>query len=126
MRPFRIPLTLAAALITTTAACASVGRGPAANGGATTLVVRNHNLSDMNVYAVSAGGARVLLGFAPGETTTRFTLPETATDAGSLRLTADPIGGFGVARSGPLVVDPGARVTFTVEQDLALSVATVR
>jgi hypothetical protein len=93
---------------------------------AAALVIRDHNFNDMDVYAAGPRGARIRVGFAPGETTTRLPLPPSLVGVGTLRLTADPVGGFGAARTDPLVVTAGDTVTFTIEQDLGLSVATVR
>jgi hypothetical protein len=121
------PFTLVAAgLLALTTACASTSGRTVADGGATTLIVRNHNFSDMNIYAVGTGGPRLRLGVAPGETTTRFMLPVAAIVPGPMRIGADPIGGLHGVRSDPVIANAGDTVTFTIEQNLALSVATVR
>jgi hypothetical protein len=128
MRASRNPFALlAAGLLGTATACAFVsGDSAAERGEGTTLVVHNNNSSDMDVYVAPADGPRVLLGFAPGEGTTRFTLPPTVVGARTVRLSADPVGGSGAARSDALAVRAGDRVTVTIAANLALSVATVR
>jgi hypothetical protein len=93
--------------------------------GNATVVVRNHNFNDVTVYAVGSAGARTRLGTVTGESTATFTLPSWTTTTGTVGLIADPIGGNGLARSGPVPISPGRVVTFTIEQNLALSAAIV-
>ena len=124
MRTVRSYLSIAAAgLLALSAGCASTSRLSPPSDAGTTVIVRNNNFSDMNVYIISTGGARTRVGFAPGEATTSFVLPASA---GSVRIVADPVGGTVVARSGELSVNPGDTIDFTIEQNVALSMATVR
>ena len=127
MRTVRNYLSItAAALLVFSAGCTSTSRLSPPSDAVTTVIVRNNNFNDMNVYIISIGGARTRLGFAPGETTTSLVLPASATSSGSVRIVADPVGGTVVARSGELSVNPGDTIDFTIEQNVALSMATVR
>jgi len=57
--------------------------------------------------------------------TARFALNPTITNAADFRLVATPIGGNGRASSGPLLVGPGRTVKFTITPSLAQSHAEV-
>ena len=104
---------------------ANAGNEEVARQGKSTVVVHNRNFNDMTVYAIGNAGASTRLGNVTGESTATFTLPSWTTFTGTVGLVADPIGGTGVARSGPLPISPGRVVTFTIEQNLALSAAVV-
>ncbi len=102
----------------------ATGVAPAARTAA--LVVQNHNVADLDVFVVGEGGLSTHLGMVPGESTEKFAIDPSLFPTGTLRVVGAPIGGSGVARSGPLLVDAGQTITFTVEPDLAASTATVR
>jgi hypothetical protein len=93
--------------------------------GGATLVVRNDNYSDVDVYVVSSGlPSRV--GTVTGNSTARFSLNPSLVTAPDFRVVATPIGGNGRASSGPLLVSPGQTVYFTIGPVLSQSFATVQ
>lgn len=130
LTPLTRRVTLALALCTLASSCVFGHRrgdttSTASQRGDALVVVRNHHFNDMDVYAI-VGGERVRLGNVTGETTRTLKLPAWSMSSGSVTLIADPIGGTGVATSGSIPVAGGSVVTFTIEQNLALSAATVR
>jgi hypothetical protein len=90
------------------------------------LVVQNNNFADLDVFAVRDGDVTTRLGMVTGESTARFAVDPSLFPTGQLGLVARPIGGSGVARSGPVLVSSGQIVTFTIEPDLRSSMATVQ
>ncbi len=90
------------------------------------LVVQNNNFADVDVYVVRDGDATTRLGTVTGESNATFVVEPSLFPTGTLALVAQPIGGFGAARSGPVSVSPGQTVTFTIQPDLRTSMATVR
>lgn len=83
--------------------------------------VTNHNWMDMNVYALR-GGTRIRLGTVTTGTTQRFKLPSVLNvHVGDLRLMADPIGSGQQFHSDPILVEPGTRLRWSLENQLALS-----
>ena len=122
------------ALTTMTVGCAHSPRGVRAESAGdvaparrtATLVVQNHNFADVDIYVVRDGDVSTRLGTVTGESTERFAIDPSLFPTGTLRLIGTPIGGSGAARSGPLLVNPGQTITFTVEPDLAASAATVQ
>jgi hypothetical protein len=121
------PLFLAtAALGATTSGCARHRAETEVSPDAVTEVrVVNQNFSDMDVFATRSGGLRIRLGTVTGHSTATFKLPRGWAAFSPIRITADPIGGRGVARSGKLSVSPGETIVFRIEQHLASSTATV-
>lgn len=126
-------VTAAGALALIVAGCASAGGARAAKDdpGFTgseraEIVVQNSNWLDMNVYAVR-GGSRMRLGTVNSMASERFRLPRHMVDGvGGLRLLADPIGSRDVYFSQPILIGPGQRVEWKLENNLALSSFTVR
>jgi hypothetical protein len=92
--------------------------------GAATLVVQNYNFADVDVFAVQDGDVSTRLGMVTGESTANFAVDPSLFPAGMLALVARPIGGFGVACSGPVVVSPGQTVTFMIQPDLRASMGS--
>jgi hypothetical protein len=90
-----------------------------------TLVVRNDNFADVDVYVVSAG-LPTRVGTVTGNSTARFALSPSIIGPGDLRVIATPIGGNGRAYSGPLIVSPGQTIEFTIGPVLRQSNAIVR
>lgn len=83
--------------------------------GPATLKVENQGFSDMDIYALSSGGARVRLGTATGNATTRFTIPSYMLGgAQELRFRAEPIGGTRAPVSDRIFVSPGDSVTLII------------
>ena len=91
----------------------------------TSVEVVNHNFSDMDIFATRPGANRIRLGMVTGESAATFKLPPGYAAWGTVNIIGVPIGGFGVARSGNLSINPGETIVFTVEQHLAASMATV-
>ncbi len=91
----------------------------------TSVEVVNNNFSDMDVFALRPGTNRIRLGTVTGHSSQTFTLPKQIVAWGQVRVFGVPIGGFGVARSGTLQIGPGEKIVFTVQQDLAMSMATI-
>jgi hypothetical protein len=86
-----------------------------------TVRVSNHNFSDVTVYVVQSG-MRSRLGMVTGLTTRRFRMPMgMSTDAGDVRIYADPIGGSQGYLSPPVRVRPGQALDLTLGAILNLS-----
>ena len=129
IRGVALGLTFATALLT--AACGRTMATSGANaaiapGGAVTVTVQNNNFSDMDVFTVKDGTVTTRLGTVTTSSTATFAVDPAYFPTGQLGLIATPIGGSGVARSGPVFVTAGQRVTFTIEPDLRMSMATVQ
>lgn len=90
-----------------------------------TLVVKNDNFLDVDVYAVSSGLA-TRVGSVSGLTTKQFALASTLYTASDFRIVATPIGGNGRASTGALMVHGGQTVEFTIGTRLASSHASIR
>jgi hypothetical protein len=88
------------------------------------IEIDNQNYSDMSVYLVN-GGARLLLGSAPGLSKTTLSLPRGSVGAQwRVRLLADPIGGSRSIGTPSLLVAPGENVYWTIGSDPASSFAS--
>jgi hypothetical protein len=87
--------------------------------------VENNNFADMDVYVVSEGIAS-RLGTVTGNSTQQFVLNRSFIPAQDLRIVATPIGGNGRASSGPILVQPGQEIDFTINPLLRASSASVR
>lgn len=129
-RSWTLGLTLAVALVTVGCArsSATAGARNAATAAprAAMLIVENDNLTDVDVFIERGRDTLRRVGTVTGESAEWFTIDEELFPTGTLRLLARPIGGAGAARSGPVLVSPGQKVTFRIERDLAASTATVR
>lgn len=80
----------------------------------TTLRVENQAFLDMNIY-VYRSSQRMRLGTAPGNATTRMTIPANLVFGPTpLRFQADPIGGSRQPLSEEITVSPGDEVTFII------------
>lgn len=120
---------VAATFAASLAACATAGEGPrAASGDAgerIQVMVENHNWSDMNVY-LERDGMRTRLGTVTTATTRMFTLPRGALSrTGTFRLVADPIGSPATYITAPLLIAPGQRIEFTIENHVNISSVAV-
>lgn len=123
----------AAALVVAVAACGArqggadraVGAQPApAN--AVTVNVENHNWSDIVVYAVR-GGTRYRLGAVTSMQSAEFMVPRALLGGSAdLQLMLDPIGSRHTFVTEQILVTPGDRVLFSVENYLPLSSWAVR
>jgi len=90
------------------------------------LTVTNDNVYDVHVYGWREGEYHSL-GVVRAFSTEKLEVPEYLTaPGGDFRLIADPIGGFGVYASDPLVVSQGATLVMRVENSLNLSTVVIR
>lgn len=123
----RLQLTMFAIVLgTICAACRSnnayeVGRDAQAVG----LVVKNEGFADVDVYAVASGLA-TRVGTVNGGNTRRFDLNASIYSTPDLRIVATPIGGNGRASSGPIVVNRGNTIYFTIAPFLSASTVLIR
>jgi hypothetical protein len=110
-----IKLLLVAALCSVAPACATTaGRAAANQREATTVLVQNQAVLDMNVY-ILRGSERIRLGTATGLRDTRFTIPRGIIfGATSLRFIADPIGGNRSPISEEITVQEGEEVVLRI------------
>ena len=120
----RAVLAVAATTLLTTG-CSSAATYPTRESvrknAATQIQVRNHNWMDMTVYAIR-NGSRIRVGTVTSGMVERFQLPRGFDlAAGALRLEADPIGSDESFVSGPIAVEVGTVVNWTIENHIALS-----
>lgn len=92
----------------------------------TVISITNNNWSDMTIYLVR-DGLRRRLGTVPSQTTDTFSVPTYFIMAsGQVQLMADPIGSRNTFTSMPIVITPGQRAEWKLENSLALSTMWVR
>jgi hypothetical protein len=83
--------------------------------------VANHNWLDVVIYAVSYG-TRQRLGTVTTGFEQSFKLPSSfVVQSGSFFLEAHPVGTNEIHRSDPIMVNPGSRVIWSLENQLSLS-----
>ncbi|HEY2027244.1 MAG TPA: hypothetical protein VGG78_09550 [Gemmatimonadaceae bacterium] len=90
-----------------------------------TLVVRNNNFNDVDVYAVSSGLA-TRIGTVTGNSSATFTLNPSLVSPTDFRVVATPIGGNGRASTGPINVAQGQTIEFTIGPVLSQSNVSIR
>ena len=91
----------------------------------TTIKVTNNNWANVNVF-ILRGGTRYRLGMVTSMATTVFRLPEVAVlSQGDVRLMVDPIGSDQPYLTQPLVVNPGDKVEFNVQNQLSISSVSI-
>ena len=90
--------------------------------------VSNYNMSDVVVYIAGSSGTEPRrLGMVTTAATSTFEIPSSyLSPSGSVQLIANPIGVVGPYVSEAVSIWPGERLTFTVENLIALSTVTVR
>lgn len=124
LKRFLAPLTLSALLAAggcSTATNQAEPSAAAAEAERSTVLVENHNWSDMTVYLMR-GSSRIRLGTVTSMSERRFKLPRAATTSGTdVRIMADPIGSSKGYVTGPITVTSGQDVIFNIENNLALS-----
>jgi outer membrane murein-binding lipoprotein Lpp len=114
------------------AGCRSTERSGTAAGEVTpvneavSLVVVNNNYADVDVYAVRSTGSRVRIGTVNGNNKGTFNVDRSLFPTGDLALVAEPIGAFGRARSGRVIVAPGDEVEFRIMPVIDQSTVFVR
>lgn len=89
------------------------------------LVVQNDNFADMDIYAVASGLA-TRVGTVTGGRTERFDLSASVYNASDLRIVGTPIGGNGRASTGPIVVNRGSTIYFTIAPMMSASSVSIR
>ena len=89
------------------------------------LTVENDYRNDVDVYAVY-DGTSTRLGMVVAHEKGTFDLSSSRYVSGDLQIVARPIGGGGLASSGPVTVQGGDRIAFTVAPVLAQSSVMVR
>ena len=88
--------------------------------------VHNKYELPMEVYAVGSG-TRYRLGMVHPGMVGQFVIPQNVVGSGSVELQAQPSAPGGqLARSGPLLLSPGAVVDFVIGTQLFNSTATIR
>lgn len=107
----------AAALCLSIAACshrAKPDEGGSRTREKTTVQVENQGFSDMTIY-VLAGGQRIRLGMATGNSTRTFTIPAYLVGGlRPLRFIADPVGSNRAPVSDEITVQEGDEVVLTI------------
>ncbi len=120
-----VPLVLGFAVLGGGCATGGGAERPADQPDTATVYVQNHNWSDMHLY-VFAGGQRFSLGLVTSNTRREFELPRTTfTAAQNLVFIADPIGSVVAYVSDDVYVQPGDRVEWTIQNNLAHSSISV-
>ena len=130
MNSSRLAATVVAALSLFLGACAGKvaprGDSAPADERAVSINVRNNTFSDMKVYAVLESGNPLRLGVVNSLSASTFTATPIMFPTGMLRVVATPVGGRGVADSGPMQVSGGEQVQFTIPSNPAASYALIR
>ena len=89
------------------------------------LQVENNNWLDVTIYVIH-DGQRSRLGSATAAETTDFTLhPAILGQLGAIQLIADPVGAPNGITSPTIVVKPGTRVVWMLQNDLSQSSLSV-
>lgn len=124
-----VPLVLAAS------ACGGFGRQPGAADPVPredqreqdiTVHVKNNAWNSIHVYAV-AGGQWESLGVVSSQNSSDYVLSRSVLGGrGEIRLVADPIGSNQGYFSDPILIEPGDRVEWTLQNNLSLSSVFVR
>lgn len=125
------PVLLAAALLAATAC--GIGRGsddgqprPNYRDNPVTLEVENRSWATMHVYVVS-GGQWESLGQVTSQTTESYELSSSMLGTSDeVRLAADPVGSTRAYLSDPVLVRPGDRVSWTLQNNLSMSSVMVQ
>ena len=125
MRPRgRRPAALALFATMTLVGCASQARYSTddyAGDRPVAIEVSNNNWMDVVIYAVSAGN-RVRLGGVTTGFAKRFSVPRSVNvQSGDFHLQAHPVGSDEVFSSDYILVSPGQRIVWSIENQLGLS-----
>ena len=92
----------------------------------TILTVENNNWADMTMYLVR-DGVRARLGHVTSMGRGRFVVPAPLlSGAAHVRIMADPIGSSQYWMSQPIMITPGAQVSFRLENNVQLSSFMIR
>ncbi|MEW5917388.1 MAG: hypothetical protein AB1762_13340 [Gemmatimonadota bacterium] len=110
-----LALTIAAASVSAIGCGGARQGGPRGTQEETVLQVDNQSFLDMNIYLVTTGGARIRMGTANGNSTTRMRIPPTHIFGGTeIRFLADPIGSNRTPISQGITVFPGDTVRLII------------
>jgi hypothetical protein len=94
--------------------------------GSTVVQIENHNWSDMAVYVIR-NGSKHRLGTVSSLSKESFRVPtHLLLSSGDVYLMADPIGSSQMYRSPPIMISPGQRAQWRLENSLALSSFWIR
>lgn len=121
-----------AALALTVAACGLFGRQPGTDGAdrsertAVTVKARNLAWENIHVYAISGASWQSLGVLSSQEETTWELSSSLVGNRREIRLAADPVGSTDAFISDPILIEPGDRVEWTIQNNLALSSVFVR
>lgn len=117
----------AAALVLALTGCGLFSRQPeepspgAADGPQITVQVQNLAWKNIHVYVISGANWRSM-GVLSSQGEETYRLPRDLTDPRQeIRLAADPVGSRHAFISDPVLVEPGDRVKWTIQDNLALS-----
>lgn len=127
MRTPSIRAGIVAAVLLAGAACSRGKPGETADPRPDPIVlhVKNENFLDMNIAVVVSGVSR-RLGQVSGNSAADFRIDYLLTIGQSIAITGTPIGGVGIASSGPLNVGEGQMIEFQIGSTLRQSTATIR
>lgn len=127
MRTPSIRAGIVAAVLLAGAACSRGKQGETADPRPDPIVlhVKNENFLDMNIAVVVSGVSR-RLGQVSGNSAADFRIDYLLTIGQSIAITGTPIGGVGIASSGPLNVGEGQMIEFQIGSTLRQSTATIR
>lgn len=106
-------------------ACASDEERRGAPTGPVLVAVTNHNVLDVNVFAVG-GSQTARLGIVSTNATQTFEIPRALYVASGLRLLVDPVGAVGGVLTDAVQILPGDTVSLTVMPILSASTTSVR
>ncbi len=90
------------------------------------LLIENHGISDVHVYAVVGQGQRVRLGRVNALETIRMRLPASLVGARTVRLEAVPTLLGDPYTSDPVLIEEGTEIVWRLENDLGISTLFVR
>jgi hypothetical protein len=124
-------IAVAAALMLLASACggkSALRNPPGSSAVGNTIPVTIHNNSNftVDVYATSGGSTTQMIGTVSSGQVGTLQLDMSTIATGPIQLIAVPLGGRGLARSGPLVLTSGDdSIRFNIQPNLSASVATV-
>lgn len=117
---------LAAVTVATLTGCASLRAAEGPPIAPVMLHVDSHNDQTFDIFAVTPGGDARRIGMVMSFNEGTFKLSRDVTAQGTVRIVAVPIGGFGAASTGPMVVSAGDTINFTIQQMLSASMASIQ
>ena len=117
--------------LTTAVGCAKPSSPPGAwpvrpKATVTTIVVRNHHGADLRIWAVAPDGTNHRLGLAPKLGAATLALPGALRLPAQIQFVAMPMSSDDPQLTGPILVEAGAEIVFTVEGAATMSTLTRR